>query len=539
MAFKPFRTLTAPQMVAAQLQLLLSDNPETSLLFLNRELVRLGVPFELTPIAATQTTQPTPVVGSDVPGPTLPSQSDSFEATNGGVQEPAPPTPVEWTASQSEARSKISTWLDLIANRDWATLENRRFFVLRGYAGTGKSFLTKDLHSSTRSRISMEFCAPTHRATTVLSGYLGFQARTLASRLGVRAVYDEDDITFALPDKPPYIATGTVLVIDESSMISREYLRFLVEIAESLNIFILFIGDPAQLPPVGERSSPVWKLVKDEQQKHTLVDIRRVKDDAIVDLHVALREQIFSKKREYLNPIPEIANGTTVVHTSSQKKFVRYMKDNAELFRDGNAKVIAWRNRTVDHYTEVIRSALGYGADIGIGERLTLSGAFIPFGKGVGVEEVGQNTEEVVVDHVYTSILTPHCELLPNLEVEIPVSVLDLHGESFEAASVAVARTEEAQQKLNKVLSMVATQAREATKDRRRSQALWEFFWDTKRRFIRPRSAYTATSHSFQGSQCQHVYCDTQDILVNPTKSEAFRCLYVAASRCTERIISN
>jgi hypothetical protein len=123
--------------------------------------------------------------------------------------------------------------------------------------------------------------------------------------------------------------------------------------------------------------------------------------------------------------------------------------------------------------------------------------------------------------------------------VEIPVSVLELHGESFEAASVAVARTEEAQQKLNKVLSMVATQAREATKDRRRSQALWEFFWDTKRRFIRPRSAYTATSHSFQGSQCQHVYCDTQDILVNPTKSEAFRCLYVAASRCTERIISN
>lgn len=533
-------TIESTKLVASQLDLLLRDAPFDLVHKLNLDLQALGVPFSVVP--NDQLGNPKdglPLVGNNnppLPNPieaphSLRSPTVALERTP--EESSAPP---DWTPSQKAALEKIQAWLQFIADRQWEKLEGRRYFVLRGYAGTGKSFLTRYLYDVSPVRSSMEFCAPTHRATTVLSGYLGRPARTLASRLGVKAVYDEDDVTFQLPDKPPYIPSGSVIVLDESSMISKEYLQFLKQIADQLNLFILFIGDPAQLPPVGERSSKVWKVVSDDRNKHTLTDIRRVNDNAIVDLHVALREQIFSKERLYINPIPEIANGETVVLAGSQRKFVRYIRDSAEAFRAGEAKVIAWRNKTVDHYTEVVRGALGFGAEMEIGERLTLSGSFIPFGKGVGVEEVGQNTEEVEVIGIHQSILTPQCELLPDLDSDIPVTVLELSGESFEASSVAVPKSHE---HLNHVLSMIAAQARGANKDRYRQKRLWDFFWETKRRFIRPRSAYTATSHSFQGSQCAQVFCDTQDILANPTKSEAFRCLYVAASRCTERIISN
>ena len=519
----------------------LSGQPEEFVHQFNQSLISLGSRFQMleTP-KLYQAPRPAPVSFKMTPSP-ISFESEPIIKLDPVTYELAPdPKPqIEWTPSQSAAMEKLKAWMEKIAAKAWNELEGKRYFVLRGYAGTGKSFLTKTLHSNFSGRVQQDFCAPTHRATAVLSQYLGFQARTLASRLGVKAVYDEDEILFQLPENPPYIPAGTVLVLDEASMVGKDYLAFLIRIAEHLNIFILFIGDPAQLPPVGERRSAVWGLVKDEAQKHTLVDIRRVKDDAIVDLHVAIREQIFSKERLYINPLPDIANGETVQHIRNERKFMRSIEDAASLFAAGEAKVIAWRNRRVDEHTELIRAALGYGKNIGIGERLTLSGSFIPFGK-IDVEEVGLNTEEVVVNAVHESVYIPHCEYLPSLETEIPVSVLELSGESFEASSVAVARTDLAQSKLNEVLSMTASLARAASSsDRRRSRALWEFFWDTKRRFIRPRSAYTATAHSFQGSQCSHVFCDTQDILANPTKSEAFRCFYVAASRCTEKIISN
>lgn len=504
---------------------------------LNRELTEHGIPFTLTD----EVQAPNEIVPASSMPPIVKNVLANVEVdprVEGCTLEetPAPPPEpvIEWTPSQAEAWAKLSAWLDLPYHE---RAKHSRYFVLRGFAGTGKSFMMKRIHTVYNKTRNLDFVAPTHPAVGVLSEYLGFKARTLASRLGVKAVYDEDQISFQLPERPPYITSGTILVIDESSMLSKEYLAFLIRLAEDMNFFILFVGDPAQLPPVGERRSPVWRLVTDKRYVHALIDVKRVDNPNLVDLHVAIRGEIFGKT--YTNPLPDYADAVSVVLAPSEGSFLKKLRRDIDRFEAGEAKAVAWRNKQVDYYSEIIRDALGFGSETSVGERLTLSGSFIPFGS-LDVEEVGLNAEEVLVEKVEESVVHIHDNYLPGITTDVPVNVLTLVGSSFGTSSVACANTDAQQRKLNSILSTIASQARLAYKDdRRRSSALWEFFWNTKRRFIQPRSAYSATAHSFQGSQTGVVYCDTKDILSNPRKSEAFRCFYVAASRCKERVVSN
>jgi len=87
---------------------------------------------------------------------------------------------------------------------------------------------------------------------------------------------------------------------------------------------------------------------------------------------------------------------------------------------------------------------------------------------------------------------------------------------------------------LQEILSAKAALAR--TADRRWRREKWRDFWNTKRKFNAVRYGYALTAHRAQGSSYNTVFVDQQDILANPVKREAFRCLYVAVSRPTYAI---
>ena len=158
-------------------------------------------------------------------------------------------------------------------------------FLLKGYAGTGKTFLMQGLVKYFKS-VGRNFTlmAPTGRAAMVIGDKTKTGAYTVHKSIYNLAELDDDDHTFKFRYKLNLNedSVNTVYIIDESSMISDVYnedefflfgsgyllkdLFSFVDFKYRTDAKIIFIGDNAQLPPVGMSFSPA--LNKDYLLKH-------------------------------------------------------------------------------------------------------------------------------------------------------------------------------------------------------------------------------------------------------------------------------
>jgi hypothetical protein len=161
--------------------------------------------------------------------------------------------------------------------------ESERVFLLKGYAGTGKTFITKGLTEYFRA-IGRNYvlAAPTGKAAKVIATKTRSPACTIH-----KTVYSFDDIVEYRDDGEEGTETykfyanlrvnehsvDTVYIVDEASMFSdvyqeAEFVRFgtgylLRDFLEFVNLDhndhrkkLILIGDNAQLPPVGMNFSP-------------------------------------------------------------------------------------------------------------------------------------------------------------------------------------------------------------------------------------------------------------------------------------------
>lgn len=149
-----------------------------------------------------------------------------------------------------------------VAELTAAILRGDRVCRLLGYAGTGKSFSVVRLLKNFAEQRPVLLTAPTNKAAAVLRAMaeeLGgkSKATTIHKVLGLRPEVDTDRGRCVLRSvKTPDIPDGALIVIDECSMIDSALLRFILKGAQDANAQILFVGDPAQLPPIFEAESP-------------------------------------------------------------------------------------------------------------------------------------------------------------------------------------------------------------------------------------------------------------------------------------------
>ena len=156
-------------------------------------------------------------------------------------------------------------------------------FLLKGYAGTGKTTLLQYLAASLKKeKKKFTLLAPTGRAATVLRAKTGFEASTIHSELYTFFDIDGDpDDSKQVPEtdefgqmrliftiKSPDPTDTRIYIVDEASMISdnpsdpTSYAHFgsgrLLSdlLAAAGTNKIIFAGDPCQLPPVGSINSP-------------------------------------------------------------------------------------------------------------------------------------------------------------------------------------------------------------------------------------------------------------------------------------------
>ena len=122
-------------------------------------------------------------------------------------------------------------------------------FILRGYAGTGKTSLVGALvHTLDALQQKCVLLAPTGRAAKVFAAYASHPAFTIHKRIYRQRAFTGEGGNFALNDN---LATHTLFIVDEASMIANEGLSGTMQ-----GCRLLLTGDVAQLPPVGEEQSP-------------------------------------------------------------------------------------------------------------------------------------------------------------------------------------------------------------------------------------------------------------------------------------------
>lgn len=242
--------------------------------------------------------------------------------------------------------------------------------TLSGYAGTGKTSLMEMIAAKMKKQHrNIVFSASTNKAAAVLRDRVrksGFTAQTLNKVFGIQVEvdstkpYDASNLVNKLKDAD--ITPGTVVVIDEASMINEENYNILNGIAEDNHLKIIYTGDKGQLAPVGE--SQISKVFRDKNGRIvTLTKVERTEDNAILKEATAIRNgQPLSGESSFNN------EGKGVAYIKSTNKeakkaiveaFVPMLKKNPDFFR-----ILAYTNKAVADYNTAVRNTLGYHDNI-------------------------------------------------------------------------------------------------------------------------------------------------------------------------------
>ncbi|MBN8825211.1 MULTISPECIES: AAA family ATPase [unclassified Spirosoma] len=166
--------------------------------------------------------------------------------------------PFKPTAGQSQFFDQIGAFITREEYEHY-----RDCFLLRGYAGTGKTTLVGTLIKVLpRFGYKSVLLAPTGRAAKVMTNYAKKPAQTIHRKI-YRQVADPGSGVLAFQRQKNY-HEDTLFIVDEASMISDEaefggkgLLTDLIDfVFESPGNKLMLVGDTAQLPPIGQELSP-------------------------------------------------------------------------------------------------------------------------------------------------------------------------------------------------------------------------------------------------------------------------------------------
>lgn len=143
----------------------------------------------------------------------------------------------------------------------WYHTPNVYFCTLAGAAGTGKSFLSREILGKINSRTAV-VSAPTHKALENVINASGRPGKTLHSLLGIAPDKDLENFDPIKNEfkaiNEPKIKDYSLILLDEASMVNDSLREYLQDLAIEHGTKILYVGDKCQIPPVNEISSSVF-----------------------------------------------------------------------------------------------------------------------------------------------------------------------------------------------------------------------------------------------------------------------------------------
>ena len=403
-------------------------------------------------------------------------------------------------------------------------IENNTPVLLTGFAGTGKSTTIATIIKSLSHKL-ITIATPTHKAAAVLTAMLetngiispNVKVTTIHKALGKRPQRQGGgNTTFSRPTKEIY----GILIIDECSMIDAELFEDINEAAPSASI--VYVGDPAQLPPTSGNGaiSPVFAAI--EQRAHLSDIIRQGEDNPIIELSAALRRVMAASAHITVSDVVEMVNeydkDSTKIGMIKKHEIADYCSDALKNGLD--CRYLAYRNESIDKQTIDIRKML-HGRDVQnfvVGE---------PVVSLTGILKVINNNHEGTITNIGEPFLLHGivCVLITlddNLTVNAAINIKDKQNKEigffrmFEKLKAQSQITTDFKQK-----AQLLEQAQEAS-----AQG-----YKIKDDIAELRPCVASTVHKAQGSTFDVAVVDVADILTMRNRSEALQCLYVAVTR--------
>ena len=247
--------------------------------------------------------------------------------------------------------------------RKWLKTDGVTFFTLAGYAGTGKSTLIKKILDEYKWGVVVS--APTHKAKKVVMNTTGEDGQTLHALCGLRPDVNLDEFN---PNSPifnpiaiPRITDYNFVIIDEASMINHELFELIKTLTVNSKTKVLFMGDPAQIPPVGEKESVVF--TQPDIEIHWLTKIERQNDtNPLAFVYDALRNNLNRLDGGFLrrSDMNDLGEGVIFIVNKAEFRKALLEKFGADEYKKDTdfVKVIAWRNETVMASNKIIRRAI-------------------------------------------------------------------------------------------------------------------------------------------------------------------------------------
>lgn len=422
--------------------------------------------------------------------------------------------------------------------------KNETVFLLKGYAGTGKtslfSALVKTLDQLQQKCVLL---APTGRAAKVFASYAGHPAYTIHKKIYRQQTVAADMGSFSLNDN---LAKHTLFIVDEASMISNlgltgsafgtgclldDLINFVYS-GEGCRLMLM--GDTAQLPPVGEELSPA--LFADALRgyglqvfEETLTQVVRQGQESGILWNATVLRQLITLGDTFSLPKIKI-EGFADIKVLPGNELIAQLEECYQRDGEDETIVVCRSNKRANIYNNGIRSQILWReSELEGGDRLMVAKNnyfwtqhhsqidFIANGEMAVVRRLRNERRLYGFRFADVSLLFPD---YTDVEVEATVLMDTLHSESPSLTK------EENERLFNEVLEDYA----DISQKRDRLKKLKE---DAYYNALQVKYAYAITCHKAQGGQWKNVFLDQGYMPEESLTPDYFQWLYTAFTRAT------
>jgi exodeoxyribonuclease-5 len=445
--------------------------------------------------------------------------------------------PFETTPGQRTLLTKLSEFI-LGANAD-------QIFVIKGYAGTGKTTIVRSLVQSLPAvKGKTVLLAPTGRAAKVLSNYTKKQAYTIHKKIYFRKPTSEGGFAFQLQQN---LHSDTIFIVDEASMISSSgglsdggsLLDDLITyVFNGSNCKLIFIGDTAQLPPVGLNVSPALDTEFLKASYYFAIDafeltevVRQNEKSGILSNATIIRNQI--KNDDDNKPKFDVTNFKDIIQLGGDE-LEDALNDAYNKYGAEDTMIICRSNKRANIFNQQIRARIRWQEnELSTGDYMMVvrnnyfwlpeesKAGFIANGDIVQLMSVGKIQEMHGFRFADVRIRMIDYPDEPELDTRLLLDTI---------MSESPALSQEDNKKL--YTSVSADYSDIADKRMRLKKVKEDKFFNA----LQVKFAYSITCHKAQGGQWPCVFVEQGYLTDDMINTEYLRWLYTAVSRATEKL---
>ena len=459
----------------------------------------------------------------------------------------------------------LEKWEEFLLNRNSNTL-----FLLKGYAGTGKTSLVAALVKTLlQLKQHVMLLAPTGRAAKVFSSYADAPAYTIHKRIyRQKSIVDMDNFQTNIN-----LHKHSLFIVDEASMISNEGLsgsmfgtgRLLDDLMQYVysceGCRLILVGDTAQLPPVGEEESPALSRYVlegydiDVTEVHLTEVVRQEQESGILWNATRLRQLM---QDELYYDFPRLRTDFPDVCVMPGDELIEALEDSYHRCGMDQTIVVTRSNKRANIFNNGIRARILDYEDELSGNDLVMVAKNNYYWTSLENSKFKiQNSKMPPAPCPLP--LAPSPEEGTNFIANGDVAVVrrfrnerQLYGFRFADATLRFPDYDNIELDVTVLLDTLQSEAPALTRQQQEQlfNAVWEDYpeiRDKRERMKRLRQdpyynalqikyAYAVTCHKAQGGQWQHVYIDQGYITEDMLSPDYFRWLYTALTRATEKV---